>query len=327
MKRISLVFFLLFVSACQSITAPKQTLQFALIGDNPYQEYNFPKYRRLIDRINETPGVEWVVHLGDMKDSVASCADANMMAIRALNENFQVPFVLTPGDNDWFDCGREGAGSFDRRERLTALRRTFFSESSDLPLVRQSESEAHMDFIENVYWVQNDVLFATVHLVGLTGQEGGLDIHGELMTAGIAWLDEIFLRAAEMNVKGVFIGTQADIYPISAEKSLLSYFCPQCPVVHPLFDPIHNALLRHARVWKGPILMGMGDTHIFRVDKPLYDGDDVLENFTRVEVFGEGQVHWVRVEVDPSTSEVFSIHQELIDENLGVGWSEADKEK
>jgi hypothetical protein len=63
----------------------------------------------------------------------------------------------------------------------------------------------------------------------------------------------------------------------------------------------------------------VGDTHIFRVDKPLYRDDRTLvENFTRVETFGNPNVHWVRVSVDPRDSQVFTFHQELVPDNIAV---------
>ena len=34
--------------------------------------------------------------------------------------NFEAPFIYTPGDNEWTDCHRENNGSFDPIERLTA---------------------------------------------------------------------------------------------------------------------------------------------------------------------------------------------------------------
>jgi hypothetical protein len=63
----------------------------------------------------------------------------------------------------------------------------------------------------------------------------------------------------------------------------------------------------------------VGDTHIFRVDKPLYRDDRTLvENFTRVETFGNANVHWVRVSVDPRDSQVFTFHEELVPDNFAV---------
>ena len=48
-----------------------------------------------------------------------------------------------------------------------------------------------------------------------------------------------------------------------------------------------------------------GDSHYFRIDKPFQDAQGRrLENFTRVETFGDNQangindVHWLKVLVD-----------------------------
>ena len=66
-----------------------------------------------------------------------------------------------------------------------------------------------------------------------------------------------------------------------------------------------------------PVVLAVGDTHVFRVDKPLYREDgSLVESFTRVETFGSPYVHWVRVTVDPSDRQVFSFHQELVEENV-----------
>ena len=92
------------------------------------------------------------------------------------------------------------------------------------------------------------------------------------------------------------------------------------------FQALNDRLLHHSKLYRKPIVLAVGDTHIFRVDKPLYDGNNVVEHFTRVEVFGHPNVHWVRIVVNPDSNEVFEFHQELIEENYGVGWSEADKQ-
>ena len=67
------------------------------------------------------------------------------------------------------------------------------------------------------------------------------------------------------------------------------------------------------RAFGRPVALAVGDTHVFRVDKPLYDQDgQLVEQFTRVETFGNPNVHWVRVEVDPRQPWVFSFHQQLV---------------
>ena len=71
-----------------------------------------------------------------------------------------------------------------------------------------------------------------------------------------------------------------------------------------------------ARRYTRPIVLAVGDTHVFRVDKPLYDGKALVTHFTRVESFGEDEVHWVRVVVRPETRHVFEFQQVIIPENL-----------
>lgn len=313
------------LAGCQSVP-PSNQFQFALIGDNPYHEYNMPKYRRMIDRINETAGIDFVVHLGDVKDGSSSCADAELQRVDDMHAAFDMPLVLTPGDNDWFDCKREAAGGWDRRERLTAFRDIFFDEPVDLPLVRQSGDPAFEDYVENVHWMKNDVMFAAVHTLGITFMEGGVDLHEEVLDVAVAWLDEVFDQALASGAKGVLIATQADPYPFWGDLVWLNSICDKCFYVRPGYEKFHQALLRHAKRFTAPVVLAVGDTHLFRIDKPLYDEEfRLVSHFTRVEVFGDNEVHWVRVTVDPDSPAVFSFHQELIPENLGVGWREEDQ--
>ncbi len=58
-----------------------------------------------------------------------------------------------------------------------------------------------------------------------------------------------------------------------------------------------------------------GDTHFFKLDKPLLDQAHLLEKFTRLETFGSPNVHWVRVDVDPTTQYVFTFTPELVPGN------------
>lgn len=303
------LFSLLLLGGCQ--VAPTQ---FALIGDSPYDDANLPKYERIIDRINETSQIDWVVHVGDMKSGISNCRDEDLQRLYELNQRFEAPFVLTPGDNDWFDCQREIAGGWDRLDRLDKLREVFYKQPA-LAVVSQGGSGRFGDFVENVYWQDKGVVFATVHLTGLSGTEGGIDLHNDIQNAAVEWMGRVFEEARASNAAGVFIATQADIYPFSGERSWLASVCPDCVGVRPLYEQFHEALLIHAREFEKPILLAVGDTHIFRVDKPLYDGDDLVEHFTRVEGFGEDNIHWVRIVVRPETSQVFEIHQEIIPEN------------
>ena len=85
----------------------------------------------------------------------------------------QLPLILTPGDNEWTDCHRENNGSRDPLERLAFLRQTFFTTSESLgarkiPVFRQSEEPRYALYRDNAFWTEGNVVFATVHIVGVT---------------------------------------------------------------------------------------------------------------------------------------------------------------
>jgi len=307
-KEISVWFAILLLAGCGN-----SELQFALIGDNPYGDDNVFKYEKLIEDINSSD-VSWVIHLGDMKNGRSGCSDEEFLSLYELNSKFHMPFVLTPGDNDWFDCRRESAGNWGRMNRLNKLREIFFQEDHPLEAETQSETSVYSEFVENVLWVQEDILFSTVHLVGVSGREGGLDLHGYIQDAAVEWLQTIFQRAREKNVKAVFIATQADIFPYSVEPDWLKLECPSCNFIRKYYEPFYEALKKELASFDNQVLLAVGDTHIFRVDKPLYDKNQLVTNFTRVEVFGSEQVHWVKVSLSESDG-IFVIEQEFVEGN------------
>ena len=72
------------------------------------------------------------------------------------------------------------------------------------------------------------------------------------------------------------------------------------------YDDFLAALIDETRGFAGQVVLVHGDTHYFKVDKPLLDQAHLIPNFTRLETFGSPNVHWVRVSVDPASREVFS---------------------
>jgi hypothetical protein len=90
-------------------------------------------------------------------------------------------------------------------------------------------------------------------------------------------------------------------------------------------DGFHDflvALRDETIAYRRPVAAVNGDSHYFRIDKPLQDAQGRrLENFTRVETFGDHQengdndVHWLRVDVDPRNREVFSFQPQVVPAN------------
>jgi len=67
-----------------------------------------------------------------------------------------------------------------------------------------------------------------------------------------------------------------------------------------------------------PVVLVHGDSHYFRIDQPLLGKRTRrrLENFTRVETFGNPDVHWLRVSVDWLDPNLFQFHPQYVRKNL-----------
>ena len=74
--------------------------------------------------------------------------------------------------------------------------------------------------------------------------------------------------------------------------------------------------------FRKPVAYMHGDSHGYRVDEPLLDAAGRrLENFTRVETFGDNaangtnDVQWIKVNVDPPSREVFAYEAMIVPVN------------
>lgn len=314
-----LVVALFVFSAFSACTSPQERLQFALIGDGPYSPYGEEVAARMIDDINARESIEWVIHLGDTKGGSQSCDDALLESRRALFDRFAMPFILTPGDNDWFDCIREAAGSFDEYERLAFTRALFFPDPSvstggrTMSLRSQALESDYSEYVENRMWEAGGAVFATVHLVAITRPPSDSTTAQRRMDAAQDWIREAFRTAKASGASGVFLATQVDLWPVSAPREFQGAWCLMCGQPVPGMAPVYEVLSQEAAAFDGQVVVAVGDTHVFRVDKPLAGPDgSILQNVTRVEGFGEPNLHWVRVEVDSSERQVFTFYQELL---------------
>jgi hypothetical protein len=62
----------------------------------------------------------------------------------------------------------------------------------------------------------------------------------------------------------------------------------------------------------GQVLFVHGDTHFFKVDKPLYSPTHLLPNLTRLQTFGSPSLHWVKVTVDTNREALFDIQPVIV---------------
>ena len=292
--------------------ASRPGFSFALIGDYPYFPRELPGVPHLIEDLRSAE-LRFVLHLGDLHNPRSTpCSEALLRERFGWLERTGHPFVLTPGDNDWADCGGDTAAP------LEALRRIFFADptrangTTPFPVVSQRAP------VENLRWQIDDVVFATVHLVHPT-RLPLLDraTHAEktrLRDAGLEWIDAVFETATERRARGVFLAAQANLWFTSTLPSYARAASPDLLETSELMRPVRARLLEHVRAFGQPVVMANGDSHYFRIDKPLFDeAYEIVETFTRVEGFGSPHGHWVRVHVDAERPELFSFRQEIVE--------------
>src|SRR3989442_7640869 len=332
--------------------------EFALIGDMPYDARTEREFANVMKEINAADlafvvhngdfwgdGAVWTekarpdlalqrapfVFIGGLPP----CSDETFQDRLGLAQSSRHPFIFVPGDSEWTDCHRAKPRTYDPLERLTKLRQMFFQGDQSLGrrtmrLTRQSEDTRYAKFCENVRWTYGDVLFVTLHVVGSNnnlGRTPEMDAeYSERNAANLAWLRNAFDLAMRSRSKAIMIIAQANpgfenSWTSSMQRRyLLAGLGLRAPETRRAtgFDEFLAALEKATMTFGKPVVYVHGDTHIFRVDKPLVGSVSgrIIENFTRVETFGFPDTHWVRASVDPMDPQVFSFRQEIVKENL-----------
>lgn len=326
--------FLLFVAGCGVIQAGRENqtarFEFGLIGDLQYNAEQEAKFPNLIEDLNRA-NLAFVVHDGDFKSGASPCTDELFYRRRNEFQTSRHPFIYTPGDNEWTDCHLGGKpGAADPLERLEKLRELFFHGDQSLGqrtlrLTRQGNDAKYAKYRENARWVYGDLLFATLHLVGSNnnlGRTSAMDAeYAERNAANMAWMKEAFDLAKRNGNKAVMLIMQAnprfeDNWPPDYFRRLRT--TPPDPKRRSGYSDFLTALETEVLTFKRPVVLVHGDTHFFRIDKPLISSKSkrVVENITRVETVGTPDVNWVRVIADPNDPDVFTFRHEIVKKNV-----------
>jgi hypothetical protein len=296
---------------------PLFRFEFAIIGDVPYKVEEEAKLAGLIAAINQSE-VVFVVHDGDFKSGSSPCTDELFSQRYELFQTFKHPLIYVFGDNEWTDCHRSHS---DPLERLAKLREVFTQGETSLgqdplPLTRQSHNPLYSKFRENVRWRVGSVIFVVLHIPGSNNNfptrlpsgvsVGNRDEYTERNDANLAWLRESFALAMQSGSPGLMLFIQANPFPFTPSDSNLDGF-------EEFLVALEDETLKFGK----PVVLAHGDSHYFRVDKPLPRPDSKgnrrprLINFTRVENFGSPDVHWVRGMVDSRDPQLFSFKPEV----------------
>lgn len=305
---------------------------FGLWGDMPYlRNGDAAKLPAVLASINGSD-IAFSIYNGDIKDGSSRCDDKVYTDALAMFNGMKQPVVYIPGDNEWTDCHRSNNGGFDALERLGHLRRVLFPTLDSLgaktmPLTHQGRASGDK-YIENVRFSRGPVVYAGLNM---PGSNNNLVINAvdcsdksvrkaaqcdaanaeflERDAANIEWLQQTFAQARSQKARGVVVVVQGDP----------GFDQPETATVDESLLPTNSGyrsfmaeLARLSAGFDGEVLFVHGDTHNFKIDKPLHAPNQMLENFTRIETFGSPSLHWVRVTVRPDAANLFQIEPVIV---------------
>ena len=291
------------------------TFSFAVLGDAPYYAWEDIRYRLVLQDLNGHE-LSLVLHVGDI--FWRPCSDARYQRSLAWFNSLRHPVIYTPGDNEWADCWTAQEGSFEPRDRLIRLRQIFFRSpvqslgGRPVPVVTQADGGPFSEFVENVRWSHEGIIFATVHLVGsrngtepFPGRTAQDDAEARRRTeAAVAWMRETFALARTANASAVVIGFHANP----------AFERPVTDGERQSYEPFLMALEEEVEAFPKPVLVAQGDDHNYLVDHPLVRRTTGrrLEHFTRLQVPGSPEVGWVRVDVTPGPVVSFDFEKRVV---------------
>src|SRR5262245_35426895 len=313
--------------------AQSQPFSFGLWGDMPYAKAgDGPKMPALIADMNASD-IAFSLYDGDIKDGSSKCTDDVYEAAIKMFDEFKTPVVYIPGDNEWTDCHRLNNGGYDNLERLAHVRKVMFVKntfgSGTLPVERQGTPGS--PFVETMRVLHQGIMFVGLNVPGSNNNrvvdekdctnksartapqcEADNAEYAERDPANIAWMHEGFAKATAEKAAGIMIVFQGDP----------GFDIPETEEKDESRTPDHNgyfafldAILLEAKAFKGQVVLVHGDTHFFKIDKPLLDATHMLPNVTRVQTFGSPNIHWIRVTANASSREVFTFHPMIVEAN------------
>lgn len=307
----------MFVNAMPAAAADAgdDSFSFAVLGDTPNNPTFTEKFPQQVQEMNRDSSLEFVAHVGDIKNGSQRCNWAYFKSIRDRFDEFAAPVVFTPGDNDWVDCHRDTNGGYNPMERLTVLRNLFFDQRNRTlgQDKRYIPTQVDAGYPENSSFHHRGVSFAVINV---TGSGNGLapwydwgyktanarqTAELEARTANnIKVLRESFDRAKRENHPAVVILTHADMFGPGHPNPTAN--------THKGYRSTVAEIARLSRDFGKPVYLINGDSHEYNSDDPLAAGSrwlgvygqEPVPNLHRITVDGDNKANnYLKITVGP----------------------------
>jgi hypothetical protein len=316
-----------------------ERFKFAIWGDMPYNSNDAAtKIPKLVDDINNA-NVAFTAFDGDLKSGSSRCDNVVYSDAIAIFNSFKSPTIYVPGDNEWTDCHRTNNGGYNSLERLNYIRSTMFNNHFSFGqrvLRLEHQGKLGTPYSENTRWMYGNIQFVGLNVPGSNNNKINSDAqctdksarsladcttdneeYKARNAANIAYLRDTFNRAKKKGAIAVMVIIQADPgFDIPETESVDERAVNGAPGGSADgYTSFLDAIVTETRAFKGQVVLVHGDTHFFKIDKPLIRQDNLLNNFTRVETFGNPNLHWVKVSVDPRSRNIFSFEPMIVPGN------------
>mgnify|MGYP001244679406 CR=1 FL=1 len=292
------------------------SFSFALIGDQPYNDFFEPATDRLIQHLAQETDIHWILHVGDIKGGNEPCNNELIARRVAQLQQSEKPLLYVPGDNEWTDCHRPSNGNFDSQERLNFLRQQVFSQRRSLGKtnfkVRQQSSHPYP---EHLMWRQGSTLFVSLNIPGsnndllnpksrktpATKVKQLIESRNQAIDAWLGEAEELF-EQGHFSLTETVIAIQGNPIDGSGGASIN-------PATNG-YAGLMTRLVKYIKATGRPVLLAHGDTHRFKWDKPSLGKFGGTPNtdalFYRVESWGHPfMTAWVHVKVTPGSEQPF----------------------
>jgi len=326
---------LAFLTATLPVAAAAEPYSVGLWGDMPYAKADdTPFIPALIADMNASD-IAFSLYDGDIKDGSSQCTDDVFSKAAEMFNSLRRPVIYVPGDNEWTDCHRGNNGGYNNLERLDYLRKTMFATPQSFgqeKVALEHQGKPGEPYSENTRLSRDGAMFLGLNVPGSNNNKvndeksctkkksarTAADCEADNAewkardAANIAWLTESFAKAKAEGDKGIMIVLQADMgFDIPETEGDDESRLPGNDGYAAFLD----ALIAETGAYDGQVMLVHGDTHYFKMDKPLINATHLLPNFTRVQTFGSPNVDWLKVEVNTTSRDVFTIRPMVVEAN------------
>lgn len=307
----------MFVNAIPAAAAETgdDSFSFAVLGDTPNNPTITAKFPQQVQQMNRDTSLDFVAHVGDIKNGSQRCNWAYFTSIRERFDEFAVPVMFTPGDNDWADCHRDTNGRYNPMERLTVLRNVFFDQRNRTlgQDKRYIPTQVDAGYPENSSFDHLGVSFAVINVTGsgnglapwydwgYTTANARQTAELEARTANnIKVLRESFDRAKREGHTSVVIMTHADMFGPGHPNPTAN--------THKGYRSTVAEIAKLSRDFGKSVYLFNGDSHEYNSDNPLAAGSrwlgvygqEPVPNLHRITVDGDNKANnYLRVTVAP----------------------------